>query len=244
MLLSYQSILISFYCAVKIDMLMYSLQSFKRNNMTYLELPLIEIGLTYLAAIMAPGPSILAILRNSAYSKIIGVWTAVGTLIGIALQALYVLLGMRFIHVYPNVFISLQIICACYLIYLGVKGLVGMLLHNKKIIIDKLDQSHIIDRKEAFKQGFLIDALNPLALTFFLSIFSVFLGDDASLNFKILCWLEIVILGGLWFIGAALFLTSNKIRKILVGKVGIFVNLIALILFVYLGVKLFITAIN
>jgi ankyrin repeat protein len=41
-----------------------------------------------------------------------------------------------------------------------------------------------------------------------------------------------------------LMMKSNKIRKILVGKVGIFVNLIALILFVYLGVKLFITAIN
>ena len=60
---------------------------------------LLKIGLTYLLAIMSPGPSIIAIFRNSSiYSQKVGIYTAIGTVTGIALQSLYILIGMNFTY--------------------------------------------------------------------------------------------------------------------------------------------------
>ena len=49
----------------------------------------------------------------------VGVFTAFGTVTGISLQACYVLAGLSILHKYPNVLFGLQMLCALYLIYLG-----------------------------------------------------------------------------------------------------------------------------
>jgi threonine/homoserine/homoserine lactone efflux protein len=204
---------------------------------------IVKVGFTYLMAIMSPGPSILAIIRNSLfYSRVIGVWTAFGTVTGIAFQCLYVLLGIRFLHSQPVLAQALQILCATYLIYLGVYGLFkqyrfGLKIHNVK------DCSEL-DYKKAFRQGFLIDALNPLALTFFLGIFSIFIPHDSSFVYKIGFWFEIVLLGGIWFIGASVFAGSNIIKTILHGKLGQIINISALLLFIFLGLQLLVSALG
>lgn len=197
---------------------------------------LLKIGLTYLLAIMSPGPSIIAIFRNgSIYGQKVGIYTAIGTVIGIALQAFYILLGINFTY---SLYIMeiLQIICAAYLMYLGITGLIKTFYNTDKIIIEETNNSNqTITTKEAFKQGFFIDALNPLALSFFLTIFSTFIAKDATMLFKVICWFEIIIIGAIWFIGVSIFISSKTIQSILTGKIAKYINIITLLLFIFFG---------
>lgn len=195
----------------------------------------ITIGITYLIAIISPGPSIIAILRNTLLGNNLGIFTAIGTITGIALQALFVLSGIKFMHFESIILEVIQIICAVYLIYIGIMALLKDIVCNyKKFTI----QNRIMTKKEAFKQGFFIDALNPLALTFFLVIFSTFISKNTPLSYYILCWFEIVIIGIIWFIGISILLNINCIRDILVTRFYRVINLISLFLFVFLGVNL------
>ncbi|MCT4635333.1 MAG: LysE family translocator [Rickettsiales bacterium] len=205
---------------------------------------LLKIGITYLLAIMSPGPSIIAIFRNgSIYGQKVGICTALGTIIGIALQAFYILLGINFTY---SLYIMeiLQIICAAYLMYLGITGLIRTIHNTDKITIGEAKNSNqTMTTKEGFKQGFLIDALNPLALSFFLTIFSTFIAKDATTLFKVVCWLEIVIIGAIWFIGASIFISSNTIQSILTGRTAKYINIITLVLFVFFGWNLLFKAV-
>ncbi len=202
---------------------------------SFFEHSLFKVGLIYLVAIMSPGPSILAILRNSSYGREIAIWTAVGTLAGISLQALYVLIGLKFIHSYKYVVFLMQLLCGLYLIYIGLQTFINP-YKEKALVVDNI--IFFPCKKHALKQGFLIDALNPLALTFFLSIFSLYVPSESSLSFKFVSWLEIVIIGGIWFIGVA-FLASNKIiQKALHGLLSKYINAMSAIIFIVFGIKL------
>lgn len=205
---------------------------------------LLKIGLTYLLAIMSPGPSIIAIFRNgSIYGQKVGICTALGTVTGIGLQALYILLGINFTY---SLYIMevLQIVCAAYLMYLGIRGLIRAIHNTDKITIGETNNSsQTITTKEAFKQGFFIDALNPLALSFFLTIFSTFITKDATILFKVICWFEIIIIGAIWFIGASIFISSKAIQSILTGTIAKYINIITLLLFIFFGGNLLFKAV-
>jgi len=197
---------------------------------------LLKIGLTYLLAIMSPGPSIIAIFRNSSiYSQKVGIYTAIGTVTGIALQSLYILIGMNFTY---SLYIMeiLKIACAAYLIYLGIIGLLKIKLQaDNKTFGEVNNINQTMSPIQGFKQGFFVDALNPLALSFFLTIFSTFISKDATVLFKAICWLEIIVLGGIWFITASIFISSNAIQSILTGIVAKYINIITLLLFIFFG---------
>lgn len=205
---------------------------------------LLKIGITYLLAIMSPGPSIIAIFRNSSiYGQKVGICTAIGTVTGIAIQSLYVPLGISFTY---SLYIMeiLQIVCAAYLMYLGIAGLIRTIHNIDKITIEQAnDNKQPMTPKEGFKQGFFIDALNPLALSFFLTIFTTFIAKDATTLFKVVYWFEIIIVGAIWFIGASIFISSKTIQSILTGRIAKFINIIALLLFIFFGGNLLFKAV-
>ena len=211
------------------------------NKDFYLDLlfnNLISIGLAYLLAIMSPGPSILAIFRNCTLgNRQIGFFTAVGTITGIAFQALYVLIGLNFLHSYPSILLYVQIVCACYLIYLGLKS---FFLKTSFVKLTSLSLSKVA----ALKQGLLIDLLNPMALTFFISIFTIFVPNDSPFIFKVTCWFEIIVIGALWFFGSSLFFSSFVIQKIMKSIFGSFITNIVSITLILFGLQLLILLLN
>lgn len=206
---------------------------------------LLKIGITYLLAIMSPGPSLIAIFRNSSiYSQKVGICTAIGTVTGIAFQSSYILIGINYKYSLSVIEI-LQIACAAYLIYLGITGLIKIQIKTENKIFEKENNSNqAMSAVQGFKQGFLVDALNPLALSFFLTIFATFISKDATVLFKVICWLEIIILGAIWFITASIFISSNTIQSILTGRISKYINIITLVLFVFFGGNLLFKAIK
>jgi threonine/homoserine/homoserine lactone efflux protein len=63
-----------------------------------------------------------------------------------------------------------------------------------------------------FLEGFLVDFLNPLAFTFFISILAVIISPQESWAMKIGYWVEIILISIIWFCGAAFISSSEKIN--------------------------------
>jgi threonine/homoserine/homoserine lactone efflux protein len=162
----------------------------------------IILGITYCIAVMSPGPSMAMILRNSIYySGLHGVVTAIGTVCGISIQAAAVLVMINDIVKNPKLQAFLAMILSIYLFYLSIDIFRKIFSNTDDILKSK---NNIESLFLAFKQGFLTDLFNPIALSFFLAIFSIYIPVDSATFTKILYWLEVVVLGAMWYVGLSI----------------------------------------
>ena len=199
----------------------------------------IEFGLTYLFAIMIPGPSIALIISNSIlHSRLASIITCLGVVVGIAVQSGIILIGLSFIE-NNSVFLKcIKIMCSIYLIYLGIRILLLKKLKAKQKtnILSNIVNS---EAKSFFFQGFLVEFLNPLAFTFFFSVMSVELEFNQFWSVKFIYWLEIVILGFLWFFTLVLITSSDKFT-LYTKKFNNILETLAGCMFIAFGSKFFI----
>lgn len=171
----------------------------------------VELGLTYLIAVVMPGPSLALILRNGMiYSRSASIQACFGTIVGTALQSGLILIGINFLDDGSIFFKTWKMASSLYLIYLGFK-----ILFPKKEKSLKTDSAfpNIIDIKQPsyFFEGFLVEFLNPLAFTFFISIMTITINFQALWGMKIIYWFEIIILGAVWFFTVAFVISSKRI---------------------------------
>ena len=202
-------------------------------------LNLLEIGLTYLFAIMMPGPSIMLIISNGILrSRLASVMACLGISLGIAFQSGIILISLSFIE--NNVFFlkTIKIMCSIYLIYLGIRILLSKKLKEKNET-NRFTNIINCEGKSYFLEGFLVEFLNPLAFTFFLSIMSVMVDSNQFWSIKLIYWLEIVILGFIWFFTVALAISSDKVT-FYTKKVNNVLETLAGCMFVAFGSKIFI----
>ena len=164
-----------------------------------LENSFIALGVTYVIGIISPGPSLLLVAHNSLqYPRGLSFWTALGVVTGTALQAGTVLWATGLIIEYTYFLQSIKIGGACYLFYLGFLNIFKKTSGNIRSV-DNLTYGQTV-RWNLFIEGFLIEIFNPLALTFFLALFTIFIDHQSTTyTIKLTYWSEIVILGGVWF---------------------------------------------
>jgi threonine/homoserine/homoserine lactone efflux protein len=202
-----------------------------------------ELGIAYISGIMLPGPSIALLLRNAlVYSRSSSIFCALGIMLGIAIQSGLVLLGFTFINHEGLFFKVLRIICPLFLIYLGIASGYSFLKDMGKK--EKLITSEVQDSGKyvGFFEGLLIEIFNPLALTFFVSISTGIVKLSSQSYIKLGYWLEMIILGSIWFCGVA-YLSStpqfvNKIKRFSYLLSGL-----ASLIFLFIGTKMLFIAI-
>jgi threonine/homoserine/homoserine lactone efflux protein len=144
------------------------------------------IGLAYLIAVMSPGPSMAMIIRNSVnYSGLHGIFTALGTVGGISIQAAAVLVIMGDLVKNPKLQAFLAMILSIYLFYLSIEIFRKIFSNTNDLLKSKDSMRSLL---VAFKEGFLTDLFNPMALSFFLAIFTIYIPLDSTAFTKILYW--------------------------------------------------------
>lgn len=170
------------------------------------------IAIPYVAALVSPGPDMVMIMRNSLmYSKKSGLLAALGVATGMMMHATYTLLGLGII-IKESLFLFNLIrgAGALYLIYIGWKS-----FRAPAPAVDGLNCAHKPDdltTLQAFKTGFLSNALNPMVIVFFITILS------SIMDFTIppLAQGMYVIMMGLltfsWFATVATLLTLPTVR--------------------------------
>lgn len=174
-----------------------------------LEYHFIELGVVYLTAIMIPGPSISLIIKNGiTSSRTASILTTIGIILAIAFQSGIVLLGLGFLNLDNSFIHNIKIFCSLFLIYLGIK-LIFCKCTNDNV-------SQLVSTKtyyQYFFEGFMIEFLNPIAFTFFISITALVVPENELCYIKFIYWVELIVIGTIWFFTVSFFLSLNKINN-------------------------------
>jgi len=132
------------------------------------------IGAT-IALLLIPGPAVLYILNRSiSDGRRVGLAAVAGLEVGDAIQASFAALGLSAVlATSASMFNTIKWAGVAYLVYIGVRTLA-----TKPSAIGA-DTTHA-DPRQAFRQGIVVNALNPKTALFFLSIFPQFVDPDSA----------------------------------------------------------------
>lgn len=207
----------------------------------------IAFTIPYLVCVISPGPDFALVVRNSVmYSRRTGIFTALGTSIGLTFHATYTLIGIALIIAKSEYgFLVIKILGAIYLGYLGITSIL-----KRSAILEEMAEIEQAAKEKATKDltafqairiGFLTDALNPFAMVFFLSVFALVLDPTTSMPIKLFYGAEIWVVGFLWFAGVAWFFSQHNIRQ-LFARMGMWFGRLTGSVLVYFGLRLALAA--
>ncbi len=186
-----------------------------------------------MALLVIPGPAVIYIVNRSvADGRQIGLAAVVGLELGTFMHVLAATVGLSAIlATSENAFNVVKYLGASYLILIGLRTLT-----RKPEAISTSASS--MTQSQAFRQGFIINMLNPKIALFFLSFLPQFIDPNISSNAR-----QSLILGSVFVlcgfvIDGIYALTASSLREVLVkGKALPFIQqYVAGVVFVLLGV--------
>jgi threonine/homoserine/homoserine lactone efflux protein len=193
---------------------------------------LISFAVASVALLVIPGPAVIYIVNRSvAYGRQIGLAAVVGLELGTFMHVLAATVGLSAIlATSENAFNVVKYLGASYLILIGLRTLT-----RKPEAISTSASS--MTQSQAFRQGFIINTLNPKIALFFLSFLPQFIDPNISSNAQ-----QSLILGSVFVlcgfvIDGIYALTASSLREVLVkGKALPFIQqYVAGVVFVLLG---------
>lgn len=172
---------------------------------------LLPITLIAILGALSPGPDFVIVVKNAlGYSRRCGILSSLGITVGILFHASYCILGLAIIISQSLLlFSAIRYIGAAYLIYLGIKGLFA----KKPTATHVKHHSGALSDFSAFKQGLLVNVLNPKCIMFILSIFTIIIKPGTSWQIQALYGLDLALITGGWFIILSYILTLEQVAK-------------------------------
>jgi RhtB (resistance to homoserine/threonine) family protein len=194
----------------------------------------------HLLAVITPGPDFVMCVRNSlAYSRKIGMWTAVGFGIGIIVHIIYSVAGLALVISQSIlVFNAIKFLGAGYLIYIGMRSFFSK---TSPMVAGEQTKKKNIPRFQAVKMGFLTNVLNPKATLFFLSLFTLVISPETPMLILVVASIVMVVNTIVWFSLVAILLTQEKIRSVFERYQSVFNKFLGGVL-VALGIKVVLTS--
>jgi threonine/homoserine/homoserine lactone efflux protein len=183
---------------------------------------------------ISPGPDFILVTKNALiYSRPLALATALGVVSGCFVHATYCVLGLALVITKSVVLYSaIRYLGACYLIYLGVKGLRRQALTPLEGPKKKTESKTFFG---AYIEGLLCNVLNPKLAVFLLSLFTQFISVHASIRDKLLVCVIFIGLAALYWPLLVLFFQSKKIRGYFINA-QTFINRLFGTLLIILGV--------
>ena len=194
---------------------------------------LISFAIASLALLVIPGPAVLYVINRSVSDgRSIGFAGVLGIELGTFMHVLAATAGLSAIlAASPSAFNAVKYSGAVYLVFIGLRTLI-----RRPAIIDASTSS--MTKAQAFRQGFIINTLNPKVALFFLSFLPQFIDQDKSSNALQALTLGVVFVSCGFITDGTYALTASSLREVLVkGKTLPFIQrYIAGVVFVMLGV--------
>ena len=158
--------------------------------------------------IVVPGPAVLYVVARSVdQGKLAGIVSVLGIALGAVVHSLAAAVGITAVLAASALaFSTVKYLGAAYLIYLGITTLLKKPDPQEKIVVEPKPLWQI------FRQGFVVNLLNPKTALFFLAFLPQF-ADPARGSVP----LQTFILG-LIFVAIALF--SDSLYALLAGQLG------------------------
>ena len=159
-------------------------------------------------AVITPGPNLLITVQTTVnQSRLSGMFIVLGTCTGTMIWAVVGYFGITYLFtVAPWVYITLKIVGGSYLIYLGIKSVIGLYRSNTRINgLPCQPQKLFID----WRKGLITNLLNPKTAMFITSIFASALPREPSLFIGMLSVALMTTISLLWY-SVVVFLFSSK----------------------------------
>lgn len=189
-----------------------------------------------MAALISPGPDFALIVKNSLiYSRKIALFTALGIACGTVFHTSYILFGIGELLLNNSyAFTIFKYIGAFYLLYIGCKGLMAK---NSSIQVENAVHKKDIALSKAWLSGFITCLLNPKAILFLTSMFTVIIKKDTPIFILCLYGGIIFVQTFVWYSIVAVFLSGKTIRE-KVSSIEHWINRITGSIMILIGIKL------
>ena len=169
---------------------------------------IIAIVMITVLAVISPGADFALVSRNSyLYGRQSGLYTAYGIACAVWIHIGYSVFGLSVLkHYLPNLLSVIQYDGALYLIYIGYKTFIQLPVVEQSAV-------SFVQRKQAFRQGFLTNSLNPKTTLFVMSIFAQLLSNQNQMLSLIGYGVFISASHLIWFMLVAFFCSTPAIRN-------------------------------
>lgn len=155
---------------------------------------IISLAITTTLLLGSPGPAPLALAATGATFGIRkGLPFLVGILVGLACVILGTSFGLATLFTtFPNLKVFCQILGACYIVFIAYK-----------IATAPVNQQHNLIQTPNFKDGFILNLINPKAYAAFLAIFSQYLLPYSEITVSylltgIVCLVVATVVDSIW----------------------------------------------
>jgi len=145
-------------------------------------------------------------------------WMMLGELLGVAMVAIASVVSIAAVMLqYPQVFIILKTLGACYLLYIGI----NMWRSKGKMAVSSTDANNSnISKQSLFNQGFITAIANPKGWAFMISLLPPFINKDYELVPQLSLLITVILMSE--FICMMLYATGGKtVGKMLTQKSNI-----------------------
>jgi len=197
----------------------------------------IAIAFAHLLAVISPGPDFIVVLKQcNAKGRKSAFLTSLGIALGIVVHVFYCIVGIGYLILKtPFLFSLIKIIGAVYLFYIGFISFYNT--YNKKKNFSIKETPSKKNDVSSFYLGFITNVFNPKATLFFLSVFSLLIGETTPLSIKIFYGMWMSIVTGLWFCIVS-FLFTSKFSEIFISKYAHIIDKIMGIVLMVISIKL------
>ena len=168
----------------------------------------LTIAILHFFAVSSPGPDFIVVTRQSIRSgRSAAIFTSLGIASGILIHSLAAMTGLTYIiSSNPLVFFYLKIFGSAYIAYLGLISV----LKSSSVDINFSGKSEL-DSFSSYRIGFITNVLNPKAIIFFITVFSIVLDSSTSIILLGLYGAYMSVATFAWFSFISLAFTNNFI---------------------------------
>ncbi|RZM81519.1 lysine transporter LysE [Pseudoalteromonas rubra] len=174
----------------------------------------ILIALAHFFAVASPGPDFAIVLKQSInHGRRNALMTSVGVGLGILVHVTYCLLGVALVlSQSPELFNAFKYLAGAYLAYMGVQALRASAAATgpQPAEAEPLTQE---GGMKALRRGFLVNALNPKATLFFLSLFTLVIDPGTPQSVQLFYGLYMALATWVWFSFLSLVLSKAAVRR-------------------------------
>ena len=181
--------------------------------MTTFLLAFFTVACLHFLAVISPGPDYVLVTRNAlAYNREVAIYTALGIALGIIVHASYCLFGLAIVIKQSLLLFNIiKLLGGLYLIYIGIKACLAK-DHKTMATDEKPSIPPAISAKEAIKQGFFCNVLNPKVTLFFLGLFTLVIKPNTPWGIQIFYALWMMTVTFIWFSSLATLITHSAVR--------------------------------
>ena len=167
---------------------------------------LVAFNIAFIAAWLSPGPALLVAMRTSLTAGVRSGF-AVGCGLGLmaSIWTLMALLGLQSVfQLFPPAYMTIKILGAFYLMFIAWKTWQG----SRQPLEDKVQAA-----RHAFREGFIINLLNPKAMLFAAAVLIVVFPPGLSIVDKAIIVTNHLVLEVFFYLLLALFMNTPAVSQ-------------------------------